>query len=226
MLHRRFVTTLTRCLLITAVLGSLGACSSMTQLFPWNRQTPPPVSPQVPPPETSAKPAPDTMVRPAPEADSANSTPPSPLPASTSSTNTPSAASTPIAAHNTPAKAKAHPRSITPLPPGAGTTHLVRGFYLNAGLFATVSNGDHAYRKLEAAGLPVFTEVVHSKTKGTLTRVRVGPYASKEQAFRDADTIEAMGMEVGVVEFAGKPSTKPSKPTHQANKPHTQAHTP
>jgi len=77
-------------------------------------------------------------------------------------------------------------------PPHRGTpaSGLVRGFYINAGLFAVSSNGRNAYKALEDAGLPVFSDVVKTK-KRTLTRVRVGPFATRAQADAAAKKIQS-----------------------------------
>jgi cell division septation protein DedD len=78
--------------------------------------------------------------------------------------------------------------------PAAG---LVRGFYINAGLFAVPTNGISAYRKLESAGLPVFSDAVSSK-KGTLTRLRVGPYSTRAQADAAVKKIRALQLDANV----------------------------
>ena len=56
------------------------------------------------------------------------------------------------------------------------------GFYINVGLFAVSTNGNNAVGILRGAGLPVFADTVESSKKGTLTRVRVGPYAKRVDA--------------------------------------------
>jgi cell division septation protein DedD len=75
---------------------------------------------------------------------------------------------------------------------------LVHGYYINAGLFAVSSNGRNAYKILEDAGLPVFSDVVKSKNR-TLTRVRVGPYATRAQA--DAATAKIHGLKLAAIVF-------------------------
>jgi cell division septation protein DedD len=85
----------------------------------------------------------------------------------------------------------APPRTV----PASG---LVHGFYINAGLFAVSSNGRNAYKILEDAGLPVFSDVVKTK-KRTLTRVRVGPYATRAQA--DAAATKIHGLKLAAIVF-------------------------
>jgi cell division septation protein DedD len=88
------------------------------------------------------------------------------------------------------------PRTVPPRTvPASG---LVRGFYINAGLFAVSSNGRNAYKTLEDAGLPVFSDVVKSKQR-TLTRVRVGPYATRAQA--DAAAKKIQGLKLAAIVF-------------------------
>ena len=74
---------------------------------------------------------------------------------------------------------------------------MVKGFYLNIGLFAVASNGTNAFRTLEQAELPVFTDIVKSK-RGPLTRVRVGPYLTKAQADAAAEKIKGMKLDAVV----------------------------
>lgn len=74
------------------------------------------------------------------------------------------------------------------------------GFYINVGLFAVPSNGNNAVGILRAAGLPVFADTVESTKKGTLTRVRVGPYAKKLDAATAAKKIKGLKLDAVVFE--------------------------
>lgn len=74
---------------------------------------------------------------------------------------------------------------------------MVKGFYINVGLFAVATNGTNAFHILEQAELPVFTDVIQSK-KGPMTRVRVGPYLNKAQASAAAEKIKALQLEAVV----------------------------
>lgn len=71
------------------------------------------------------------------------------------------------------------------------------GFYINVGLFAVPTNGSNAVHKLEAAGQPVFFEVIDAK-KGPLTRVRVGPFARRADADAAAKKIHALKLDAVV----------------------------
>jgi cell division septation protein DedD len=117
-----------------------------------------------------------------------------------------------VAAAAPPAMAAPEPRVYSPAPqvqPQAPAHHaekpmrkvpasgLVRGYYVNAGLFAVASNGNKAYRKMEKAGLPVFSDTV-SSAKGQLTRVRVGPYPTRAKADAAAKKIRALKLDAKV----------------------------
>ncbi len=80
-----------------------------------------------------------------------------------------------------------------PLPP----TALAPGFYINVGLFAVPDNANTAYRKLEKAGLPVFSDVV-AKALGPQTRVRVGPYPTRAKAIAATKKIKALKLDAVV----------------------------
>ena len=83
-----------------------------------------------------------------------------------------------------PAKAaKAEP---APAPAPAGD------FVIAVGAF---SNPDAVIAKLAGANLPYYTEPV----KGNLTRVRAGPFASKEAADQAHEKLKALGLKPGGV---------------------------
>lgn len=73
----------------------------------------------------------------------------------------------------------------------------LRGFGVNVGLFADPGNAERARRRLADAGLPVTTDPVES-ARGTLTRVRVGPFDSEADAARAAEQVRAVGLEARV----------------------------
>ena len=87
----------------------------------------------------------------------------------------------------------AEPTPVTPVAAPA----LVPGFYINVGLFAVPGNASNAIRKLETAGLPVFSEALVT-SKGALTRVRVGPFATKAKAQAAAKKIHALKLDAVV----------------------------
>jgi cell division septation protein DedD len=103
------------------------------------------------------------------------------------------------------APAAAAPLPAAPLPAAAplpvareaAPAVLGSGYYINVGLFAIASNGTRAQKKLQDAQLPVLLDTV-SSDKGMLTRVRVGPFASKAKANAAAKTIRGLKLEARV----------------------------
>jgi len=64
--------------------------------------------------------------------------------------------------------------------------------------FSDMKNVKQLRTKLSAAGVKSYTEPVKT-SKGELTRVRAGPFASKEAAERARAKLEAMGLKPGAV---------------------------
>ena len=83
-----------------------------------------------------------------------------------------------------------------PAPP-AGVVVRVQGFGVSVGLFGVRANAERAQAKLEAAGLPVLSDPIES-ARGPLTRVRVGPFDSREQAQAAAQRVRALGLDARV----------------------------
>ncbi|MDH4451174.1 MAG: SPOR domain-containing protein [Rhodoferax sp.] len=204
--HLASVTPLLRTIrfvLMSGLLASaLTGCAIWPKALTWGpHDTPaPPPSAQVaaPPPVAAA------VVEEIPNLE------PLPVPASTADTAPiearPGVIATPVPPPPTHAAAKSAPKGkgkkrdkAAAHPPAhkAGSGDLVPGFYINVGLFAVPTNGTNAFRTLEKAELPVFTDVVKSK-KGPLTRVRVGPYLSKAVADAAAEKIKEMKLEAVV----------------------------
>ena len=66
--------------------------------------------------------------------------------------------------------------------PAAANGRLVPGkFYLNAGVYAQAANVDKAVQQLQAAKLNALRQTV-SSSKGDLTRLRIGPFDTRQQA--------------------------------------------
>ena len=194
-----------RTLLAAGLMASaLSGCAIWPKALTWggaDTSTPTAAAEPLTPP-----PAPPMLAE---EASKANA---NPVPASTAETATieprPVLASTPVMAPPEAEAPKATGRAATngkanakdaakSAPTKAGSSELVPGFYINVGLFAVPTNGTNAFRTLEKAELPVFTDVVKSK-KGALTRVRVGPYMNKALADAAADKIKGMKLEAVV----------------------------
>jgi len=73
----------------------------------------------------------------------------------------------------------------------------VRGYGVSVGLFGVAANAARAKAKLEAAGLPVLSDPIES-ARGPLTRVRVGPFESRDQAQAAAKRVLALGLDARV----------------------------
>ncbi len=92
---------------------------------------------------------------------------------------------------------QAAPRSATAQTGDVATPpkpHGVPRYYINVGLFAQESNARSAHTRLLDAGLAAFTQEVKT-AKGTLTRVRVGPFDSLGEADAAVERIRALGLD-------------------------------
>jgi len=192
------------------VASALSGCAIWPKALTWGSDdTPPPApaaQPVTPPPAAPVAAEEPPMPSPAPvSASTADTAPlePQPVMKSTPVMAPPEPVPAPVAAKGkgkTPAGAHSaadHKTSAKSAAPKSGSGELVPGFYINVGLFAVPTNGTNAFRTLEKAELPVFTDVVKSK-KGPLTRVRVGPYLSKALADAAAEKIKGMKLEAVV----------------------------
>jgi cell division septation protein DedD len=81
--------------------------------------------------------------------------------------------------------------------PVTEVTARVKGHGVSVGLFALPVNAERAQVKLTAAGLPVLIDPIES-ARGTLTRVRVGPFERRDQAQAAAKGVRALGLDARV----------------------------
>jgi DedD protein len=88
----------------------------------------------------------------------------------------------------TPKPETARPKR-TPKPFPAASAH-----YVNAGLFAEPGNARRVEETLTSAGLTAFTQEV-TGPRGTFTRVRVGPFKTREEAVAAVLKIRGLGLE-------------------------------
>ncbi len=157
---------------------------------------PPPAAPPAPPPPTPSSPTgPASEPAPAEPAapPAAPPTGPSPAPATEAPAAAPTAAALPPAPAPEPAaSAVGQPVDAPPQP-----RPRLEGHGVAVGLFADPANAERAARRLRGAGLPVVSDPVES-ARGTLTRVRVGPFATREQAQAAAETVRQLGLEARV----------------------------
>lgn len=73
-------------------------------------------------------------------------------------------------------------------------------FVVQVGSFADGAKAHEARIKLERAGLKTYAQVVESKD-GRRTRVRVGPFASKQEAEKVGEKIKKLDLPVGILEL-------------------------
>lgn len=153
----------------------------------------PAAAPTVSPPARAAAPAAANPARPQ-----------SPARPSTASAATPAAVAAPAPPPPT-ARAKpaltaapdagstegAAPASASAATPGPGSAP---GYYLNVGLFAEEANARRAQARLLNAGMPAFRQTFEASA-GPRTRVRVGPFATADEAQRAAVQVRSLGLE-------------------------------
>ncbi|MBC7916620.1 MAG: SPOR domain-containing protein [Rhodoferax sp.] len=110
-------------------------------------------------------------------------------PAAALTTVTPATPVTPATSLAAKPVAAAKPQAASSAPK-VESKHLV-----NVGLFALEANANNAMAKLKEASLPAYAEEIRSPTKGKLTRVRVGPFASQADAEAAVLKIRALGLD-------------------------------
>ena len=68
---------------------------------------------------------------------------------------------------------------------------------IQVGAYTDVAKVKDARQKLESAGMKTYTQVIDSKD-GKRTRVRVGPFASKDEADKNAQKIQKLHLETSI----------------------------
>jgi cell division septation protein DedD len=89
------------------------------------------------------------------------------------------------------------PKRVASAPPSSNATD--KPYFINVGLFAKPENAANAHAKLLEAQLPSVTKALKS-SKGPLTRVRVGPFASQSEAQAAAEKIKALQLDAMIVQ--------------------------
>ncbi len=110
--------------------------------------------------------------------------PPVPTPAASAATQP-----APAAPSSAPAAAPAAPSTASP--PASGE-HALSGFSVQLAAFSDSYGANALTNKLKKAGFPAYTEPL-TTTKGTLWRVRVGPFPSREAAASSRDKLKGEG---------------------------------
>jgi len=133
--------------------------------------------------------APVTVV--APPEQKAEAAVPAPTPAPVSAPAGKKPAEKPAAKVKAPPAATATKPAL-PSPPSGPK------FFANAGLFANETNAKNAHAKLLDAGIAAFTQEV-TGPRGTFTRVRVGPFKTREEAVAAVMKIRGLGLDAEIV---------------------------
>lgn len=173
-----------------------------------SRSTVKPGTPIVSPAPPQVAPAPAAPTAPTSPATSTQSAVPSPVPAQASLQaqeeivpKSSAAASVPSSA-DVPGPAPKAQASRTPAAPGgkqeaaaaSGSSRVV----VQVGAYADPAKARETRQKLEKAGLKTYTQVVETKD-GQRTRVRVGPYSSREEAEQVAAKIKALDLPASIL---------------------------
>lgn len=93
-------------------------------------------------------------------------------------------------------KPDARPETKTVAKPDAAAS--AEAFVVQLDAFSNPENARQQQQKLSAAGINSYTDAVKT-SKGELTRVRVGPYSTRQQAEQMRDRIRKIGMNAVVV---------------------------
>jgi DedD protein len=141
---------------------STAASTSVAPKAPITAPTPAPTAPPVVPPVASVVPVeqkPATVSIPAP--------PPEPAPK--------------VATKVEPVKPEKKPEPAAPIKPVEAKAETKQGFVVQVGAFKDVENTKQIVAQAKTAKLPVYTDTV-ATANGTVTRVRVGPFSTKQKA--------------------------------------------
>jgi DedD protein len=107
----------------------------------------------------------------------------------------------PAKAEPLPARAEppvAHKAAKAPAPPADKAAPGDQTWVVTLDAFSNATNVKQLRTKLSAAGVKSYTEPVKTG-KGELTRVRAGPFASREAAEKARAKLDAMGLKPGAV---------------------------
>ena len=130
------------------------------------------------PPQPAATPAP-----------AATAPAPAPAPAAASATAAPSSA---------PSQAAAKPGSS----PSSPKPHTGETYWLQAGAFGEEKDADNLRARIALTGLEASVRPVKTSDKGTLYRVRLGPYQSLDDANRTKVTLSQNGVGATIIRAA------------------------
>lgn len=101
-----------------------------------------------------------------------------------------------------PLRAPARAVAVPSAPEGAGTpaTEMKSRSVVQVGAFADAAKAQETRLKMEKAGFKTYTQVVETP-EGQRTRIRVGPFATKEEAEKMGEKIRALDLDVAILTF-------------------------
>lgn len=159
-------------------------------------EAPVPASAAAPEPKTEAKPEPKPEAKPEPKPDA------KPAPAPVAAASKPAPKPTPAAKAAEPAdrgeRAKALLDGKPPAPAVTAASAKDGRFVVQVGAYTDADALREARQKVERLGLKTYTQVVETDA-GKRTRVRIGPFATREDAERAAAKIKGAALPAAVL---------------------------
>jgi cell division protein FtsN len=107
----------------------------------------------------------------------------------------PGAAAAPASRDGKPAPAAPTAKA----PPAAAKAGAVESYFLQAGAYATEADADNMKARIAFVGLEAQVKPVNAADKGTLYRVRLGPYQSLEDANRIKAALSQNGVAAAII---------------------------
>lgn len=90
----------------------------------------------------------------------------------------------------------------------ASTTAARETFYLQAGAFQTAADADNLKARLALLGIEAKIETAAVADKGTMHRVRAGPFAAVEQVNKTRETLRQNGIETQLIRIRETTETR------------------
>jgi len=153
-------------------------------------------APQLAMPAPRPAPAPAASVAPPAKAEVVTETAEAPKPVPSAPVSTVAVKAEPAPVKEAPAPAPAAKEAPAPAAKPAAVDE--GRFVVQVGAFAEVTAAREARARVEKLGLRTYTQVVET-SNGKRIRVRVGPFASRDQAAQAADKLKAAGLPTAVL---------------------------
>lgn len=95
---------------------------------------------------------------------------------------------------------KTAPKHKASAPAKAASSNSDKPYFINVGLFAKPENAANAHAKLLEAQLPSVAKELKSSKVPSLTRVRVGPFSTQQEAQAAVAKIKALQLDAIIVQ--------------------------